>query len=275
MLGIDPSTLRERMLEAAGVIVRLMRGEVVTHESDWFNLREARLQVRPFQLPSMEMVVAAVASPSGPRTSGRLGIGMINMSATAAEAFQALNNHWSIVEAEAEQSGQEVSRSQWRLAGMTHIAETEEQAREDLRYGFEEIWRHIAQVGGALPISDATNFDDLLDESIEKGRVTVGTPDTLVRVIRELAKQTGGFGTFIMTLTGFTDFAPRMRALELYARHVVPEFRGQLTGLRGSNEWVLGQRDGEGTVWKTRSAAAVAKATKDYEAERGAAPTEA
>jgi limonene 1,2-monooxygenase len=272
MLGIDPSSLRERMLEAAEVIVRLMRGEVVTHESEWFTLNEACLQIGPYQLPHMEMVVAAVASPSGPSTAGRLGIGMINMSATAIQAFEALNNHWSIVEAEAERSGATVSREQWRLAGITHIADTEEQAREDLKYGFEEIWRHISQVG-PMPISGATNFDDLLDEAIESGRITVGTPDTLIGVIRELAEQTGGFGTFIMTLTGFTDFGPRMRALELYARHVVPEFRGQLQGLRRSNQWVLGQRDDEGTVWKTRSKAAVAKATEAYEAERGATPT--
>jgi limonene 1,2-monooxygenase len=272
MLDIDPSITRERMLEAAEVIVRLLHGEVVTHKSEWFSLNEAYLQIRPYQVPSLEMVVAAVASPSGPRTAGRLGLGMINMSATAAEAFTALNNHWSIVEAEAEKSGAVVSREKWRLAGITHIAETEEQAREDCRYGFEDIWRHISQVG-PMPISQTTTFDDLLDEAIDSGRVTVGTPETLIERIYTLAKQTGGFGTFIMTLTGFTDFAARRKALELYARYVVPEFRGQLEGLRRSKEWVLSQRDGEETVWKARAKSAVAKAMRDYEAERGGAPS--
>jgi limonene 1,2-monooxygenase len=272
MMGIDSSLTRERMLEAAGVIVRLLRGEVVTHRSDWFTLRDAFLQVQPFQRPTLEIVVAAVGSPSGPSTAGRLGIGMINMSATSPASYDALNRHWSIVEAEAEQAGHHVSREQWRLASMTHIAETEEQARADCRHGFEEIWRHLAEVGPLVASRDSSP-DELLEDAIASGAVIIGTPDTLIEVIRDLAKQTGGFGTFVMTMPGFADFAARRKALELYATHVVPEFRGHLASLRRSRDWVLGQRDEDGnTIWKTRSRAAVAKATESYDAQRGAKP---
>ena len=39
MLGIDPATQRDRMEEALGVILQLLRSdEPVTHESDWFTL---------------------------------------------------------------------------------------------------------------------------------------------------------------------------------------------------------------------------------------------
>jgi limonene 1,2-monooxygenase len=271
ILDLDATKQRDMMLEAAEVIVRLMRGEVVTRKTDWFSLKDAYLQVRPYQLPSLEMVVAAVASPSGPRTAGRLGLGMINLSATAPEAFDALNQHWAIVEAEAEKSGQVVSRDQWRLSAITHIAETEAQAREDCRFGFEEIWRYLGEVS-PLPVSHATSLDDMIDEAIDAGYVVLGTPDTLIDVIRNLAKQTGGFGTFVMTLTDFADFDARTKAVELYARHVIPEFRGQLDSLRRSHDWVLGEHDTEGTIWKTRTMDAIAKATEDYEAERGATP---
>jgi len=47
MMGIDPVTQRPRMDEALGVIVRLLAGEVVTHEAEWFALHEARLQMLP------------------------------------------------------------------------------------------------------------------------------------------------------------------------------------------------------------------------------------
>jgi len=271
MFDLDTTRQRDMMLEAADVIVRLMHGEVVTHKSDWFSLKDAHLQVLPYQLPTLEMVVAAVASPSGPRTAGRLGLGMINLSATAPEAFEALNQHWSIVEAEAEKSGKQVSREGWRLSAITHIAETEEQAREDCKFGFEEIWRYLGEVS-PLPVSQATNLDDLIDEAIDAGYVVLGTPDTLIKVIRNLADQTGGFGTFIMTLTDFADFDARTKAVELYAEHVMPEFRGQFDSMRRSHEWVLGQHDTEGTVWKTRTMKAIEKATEAYEAERGVTP---
>lgn len=275
MLGVDPGRTREMMLEAADVVVRLMHGEVVTQESDWFSLHDAFLQIPPYQLPTIEMVVAAVASPSGPRTAGRLGIGMINMSATSPQSYDALNQHWSIVEDEAARSGRSVSRDQWRLAAITHIAETVEQAREDCRFGFEEIWRYLAQVG-MMPVSQARDFDELLDEALASGAIIVGTPDMLIERIHDLAEQTGGFGTFIISLAGFTDYAARRKAVELYARHVAPEFRGQLSGRRRSHEWVVGQRGEEGaTIWKSRSREAVAQATEAYEAERGTASTSA
>jgi limonene 1,2-monooxygenase len=271
MFDIDTSKQRDMMLEAAEVIVRLMNGEVVTHETDWFSLQDAHLQIRPYQVPTLEMVVAAVGSPSGPRTAGRLGLGMINLSATSPEAFDALNQHWAIVEAEAEKSGTTVSREQWRLSAITHIAETEEQAREDCKFGFEEIWRYLGEVS-PLPVSQATNLDDLIDEAIDAGYVVLGTPDTLIKVIRDLTAQTGGFGAFVMTLTDFADFDARLKAVDLYARHVVPEFRGQLDTMRRSHQWVLGQHDTEGTVWKTQTLDAIAKASADYDAERGVTP---
>jgi limonene 1,2-monooxygenase len=271
MFDLDTTKQRDMMLEAAEVIVRLMSGEVVTHKSDWFSLQDAHLQVLPYQLPSLEMVVAAVASPSGPRTAGRLGLGMINLSATSPEAFEALNEHWSIVEAESERSGKTTTRDRWRLAAITHIAETEEQAREDCKFGFEQIWRYLGDVS-PLPVSRATNLDDLIDEAIDAGYVVLGTPDDLIKVIRKLAAQTGGFGTFIMTVTDFADFDARLKAVELFARHVVPEFRGQFDSMRHSHEWVLGQHDEEATIWKTRTLDAIAKASEAYEAERGATP---
>ncbi len=73
MLGIDPSVQRDRMEEALEVILHLLRtDEPVTHESDWFTLRDARLHLRPYTHPHPEVAVAAMISPSGPRAAGKL-----------------------------------------------------------------------------------------------------------------------------------------------------------------------------------------------------------
>ena len=52
MLGIDALTQRQRMDEALGVILRLFRGETVSMETDWFTMREARLQLAPYTHPT-------------------------------------------------------------------------------------------------------------------------------------------------------------------------------------------------------------------------------
>jgi limonene 1,2-monooxygenase len=269
MLAIDPQRQREMMLEAAEVIVRLMEGEVVSAKTDWFELRDAYLQVRPYQLPTLEMVVAAVASPSGPRTAGRLGIGMINLAATSPEAFEALNEHWAICEREAEQSGKTVSRDDWRLSAIIHLAETEEQARADCAHGFEQIWRYLGEVS-PLPVSEEKPWQELLDEAIESGFIVIGTPDTAIELIEKLTEQTGGFGSFVMTLTDFGDFEARLRSIELFAEHVIPHFRGHLASLARSHRWVLGETDEVGTKWKTQTLEAIAATTERYAEEAGA-----
>ncbi|WP_328522844.1 LLM class flavin-dependent oxidoreductase [Kribbella sp. NBC_00359] len=268
LLGIDSTKQRAMMLEAAEVIVRLMNGEWVTHESDWFTLRDAHLQVLPYQLPSLEMVVAAVASPSGPVTAGRLGLGMLNLAATTPAAFDALRDHWSIAEEEATRNGVTVTRERWRLSAFTHIAETVEQARKDCEYGFMEIWTYLGALA-PLPQSHATNTSDMLDEAIDAGLVVVGTPDTMIETIDRCVKQSGGFGTWVMSLPDFAPPAARVKALELAAEHVIPHYRGHLKQLNDSRAWVLGKRDSDGTsTWKTQTVEAISQATRDYQTTR-------
>ncbi|MBN8921443.1 MAG: LLM class flavin-dependent oxidoreductase, partial [Rhizobiales bacterium] len=51
MMGIKTDTQRARMQESIEIILRLFAGEVVNHESDWFTLRNARMQLRPYTYP--------------------------------------------------------------------------------------------------------------------------------------------------------------------------------------------------------------------------------
>jgi limonene 1,2-monooxygenase len=271
ILDIDTTQQRRMMLEAARVITRLMRGETVTEKTDWFSLKDAYLQVPPYQLPTMEMVTAATVSPSGPTVAGELGLGMINFGGTSQAVFDAVKDHWAICEAEAAKHGQTVSREGWRMSAICHLADTLEQAKADCAYGFEQIWRYLGEIS-VLPQSNAESWEELLEEAIDSGSIFIGTPEMLIDKIREISAQTGGFGTFIMTLADFADFPARRHGVELFANRVVPEFRGYLPALRNSEAWVRGQHDGDATIWKTQTLDAIGKATEQYESERGATP---
>ena len=82
-IGIDPGDQRQMMNEAFEVIVRLLHGETVNRKTDWFNLTDAQLQLRPYTQPTMELAVAAARSPSGSLLSGKYGIGMLSIGGTA------------------------------------------------------------------------------------------------------------------------------------------------------------------------------------------------
>src|SRR5919198_907665 len=58
MVAIAPTVQRERMDEALGIILRLFtETEPLTYKSDWFELHEALLQIRPYQRPYMPVAV--------------------------------------------------------------------------------------------------------------------------------------------------------------------------------------------------------------------------
>ena len=111
MMGINPKDLRRRMGESLEALVKLLNGETVTMQTDWFTLNEARCQILPYQSPTIDMAVASAISPTGARTAGEHGLGMISVAASSPEGFKQLANHWDICEAKANEHGKAVSRS--------------------------------------------------------------------------------------------------------------------------------------------------------------------
>src|SRR5260370_20258642 len=77
-IGIDPGDQRQMMDESFEVIVRLLKGEIVSKKTDWFNLTDAQLQLRPYTQPHMELAVAAARSPPGGVLAGKHGDGLLS-----------------------------------------------------------------------------------------------------------------------------------------------------------------------------------------------------
>ena len=135
MLGIDPVEQRRRMDEAMTVIMRLLREtEPVTHESEWFNLVEAQLHLRPYTKPHFPIAVAAAQSPSGMVLAGKHGAGVLSVSVTRdAEIASNLSQFWSIAEETAERHGNVMDRNEWRVVMHVHLAESKKEAIEQAR----------------------------------------------------------------------------------------------------------------------------------------------
>ncbi len=86
-MGISPMVLRDRQDEAMGVIIRLLNGEErFSHDSDWFTLHDAALQILPMQ-EDMPMATASSISPSGMQLAGKYGIGVLSIASTSVEGL--------------------------------------------------------------------------------------------------------------------------------------------------------------------------------------------
>jgi len=244
-LAIDPMLLRDRQDEAIGVIRRLFQGERVTHQSDWFTLQDAALQLLPLQ-EEMPCAVASQISPSGMTLAGKHGIGIISIGSLSEEGLNALATQWSFAEDAAARHGQTVDRKNWRVLLSWHIAETRERARAEAR---DCLFRHhneyitaTLQRPGARPFADP-------DEAVEKtayapGAVsTIGTPDDLVARIKSVLELSGGFGTVVGFVHDWANPENTRRSWDMVARYVVPEINGYVAKLRQSREFVATNRE--------------------------------
>ncbi|BBD98429.1 LLM class flavin-dependent oxidoreductase [Sphingobium amiense] len=224
MQGIPTSSVRDRLDASIEPLVRLLRGETVTTRNEWFTLQEARLQLLPYDEQGMEIAVASMVSPTGARAAGQWGLSMLSIGATSAGAFNGLGSNWAIAEQMAQDHGQRVDRSRWRLAGPVHVAETREKARENMRYGLAKWVDYFASVA-ALPFSPAPGLDPV-DAMIDTGFAVIGTPDDCIAQIARLQEQSGGFGCFLQIHVPWADWAETKRSYELIARHVMPKVNG-------------------------------------------------
>ena len=60
--------------------------------------------------------------------------------------------------------------------------------------------------------------------------------------IQDLLDRSGGFGTFLMLGHDWASPAATYHSYELFARNVIPHFKGQLSAPRASHEWARDKR---------------------------------
>lgn len=241
MMGIDPLKQRDMMDEAIAVLVPLLRGEVVSAETGWFTLRDARLQLPPFTLPHVEICVASQVSPAGARAAGKHGLGLLSIGATSTGGFNALAANWEICEGRAKEFDRNVRRDQWRLVGPMHIAETREQAVEDVKYGLEK-WLYYFREVAALPLAPSGGIESAVEAMRNSGLAVIGNPDDAAAQLERLEAQSGGYGAFLFMDHNWADWPRKLRSYELFAQHVMPRFKRLNDARVASMRWASGNR---------------------------------
>jgi limonene 1,2-monooxygenase len=226
-------------------------------------LQDARLQLRPYSEPSLEVAVAASISPTGAKAAGKHGIGLLSIAATTTMGFNAIETHWNTWNEVAAQHGNTADRSKWRLVGPMHLAETKEQALKDVEYGIVPFSKYFTKVLPAGPTRGETAAE-IIDNVNEDGFAVIGTPDQAVEKIQSLIDASGGFGTFLLFGHDWANPEATRRSFELFAQYVMPHFTGQLTAPEASCDWVTGS----GGEFVNRAVNAIFKAIADHADEQ-------
>ena len=223
-MGIEPADQRRRMTEALDAIVPLMEGKQVSMETDWFTLKDAKLQVASYTQPMMEMAVTSVRSPSGALCAGKYGAGLLVLGGISDEALERQTANWKICEDTAAENNRTIERRQWRITVFIHLAATRKQAEKDCKFGLQKWVDYSHHVLPDSPFPPEEK--DPLRWGIDSKLLLVGTPDDAVREIQRVQAATGGFGTLLCFANNFADWEASKRSYELLARYVMPHFKG-------------------------------------------------
>ncbi|MCC6918437.1 MAG: LLM class flavin-dependent oxidoreductase [Alphaproteobacteria bacterium] len=219
-LGIDPSVQRDRMVEGLEVILELFAGKRVTKKTDWFNLENAICQLKPYTWPHPEIAVASSVTPSGGKLAGRHGFGMLCVAATQAGGYDALGINWQIANEVAAEHGRTMDAEKLRLVGPVHIAETREEAMNNVKFGYHKWAQYFANLS-PLNVNQDPN-EDPLERGIREGTMVVGTPDDAIAQIRRLQAKQGEFGAFLQLAHNWANWENTKKSYELWQRHVTP-----------------------------------------------------
>jgi len=244
MLGIKPERQRAMMEESLDAIMRLMTDtEPYSIKTDWFEMNEAVLQLRPYQDPIVPVAVASVESPAGVTLAGKHGASVLSLSVPRDTIRKtSLAELWSIAEETAAEHGKEMHREDWGVVMGMHLADTKEQAFKDIREGSARVVTEYFGRTLGNPVPDVPR-DQIADYMVDHNQWIVGTPDDCIAGIERLQEITGGFGKFMVRVE---DWAPRdkiHRSYELLARYVMPHFQGSLQGIQISNDWASERRE--------------------------------
>lgn len=245
MLGIDPGETRRMTGEALAAVHHLLTSdEPLTMTTDWFTLNEASLQLRPYSATA-ELAISSARTPHSMRLAGQYGLSPVSFGAPVPGTPRVdLAAQWAHAADSAAAHGRSLERANWRITLPVHVAETTEQAYEDVRQGLLDYAYGYFRDTLGLPVAfPGAAPGREIEAMVADGGAIVGSPQDCIAAIERLQEETGGFGKLLVAVKDWTTREKTLHSFELLARHVAPHFNGSARRAELSSDWVKGKRD--------------------------------
>jgi limonene 1,2-monooxygenase len=236
MMGIPTVEQRRRMGESLDAIMQLLRRDgLVTMKTDWFELKDARLQLASYSEPHLPVAVATSFTPAGPIAAGKHGVGLLSVAGVDNKGFE---RTWGWAEEAAQESSRSISRDNWKVVVPIHVSESRAQALKEVEEGFKQ--RPYTGDAGNPAAAGPGLFAGAggLEAQAENGTALIGSPDEVAQAIEQIIERSGGIGGILGLAHEWASTEATHRSYELFARYVAPRFQGQLEPIYQSRDWV-------------------------------------
>ncbi|MEA1904203.1 MAG: LLM class flavin-dependent oxidoreductase [Actinomycetota bacterium] len=218
LFGLSAEDAGRRLDQSLDTMLKLLDADgPVSVKTDWFELKDAVLQLGPFSEPHMQFAVASM-NPKNVELMGRLG-GQVLLGPVpdwVPEIFEHLQRG-------AEAVGREASRDQIVLSYRMHIDEDRESAIEAFKAG--SITEHydfdIAVNGRRRPGGTREKwYEGFVDEMF------IGSVEDAIEMIEWIQEASGGVGGILFQPRDWAGQEAKLRSFELFAKQVAPRFQG-------------------------------------------------
>jgi alkanesulfonate monooxygenase SsuD/methylene tetrahydromethanopterin reductase-like flavin-dependent oxidoreductase (luciferase family) len=240
--NVDPNESRERLREAAALIVKAWtEPEPFGWEGEFYQYPSVSIWPKPLQRPHPPILMSA----SNEESAEFAGRHRAMMGMTLIADLKVARRCIDVYREAARGHGLEPAPAHILLGYNTCIADTDEEARrhlnEGLRY-FHRVLMHSIRDAQRLVIQSSRFFekehgerfvsrlvtlkDRSIDEMIEAGSVLCGSPESVVEQMHRIRDELGnGHFNINMKIGNIPDTVVR-RGMELFRDRVLPQARG-------------------------------------------------
>ena len=235
--GATTSLNRERIHEQIEILKKLLHGnEPVTHHGTHYDLDDAWLQLRPYQSRLPIAITTSGPASSSTELAAKYDLMMISGNFIATPGV-VLREHPDALELRAAHYGTSTGRHNWRLATYVYVAETTKQAFDDIRVGAERFAKRYLTIMAPFlsQVFEDYKGQPLAEIGIEqlarKCHWIIGDPDDVAAQLDEFNESAGGIEHLLIIGGGWQPHHRFQASMDLFARYVMPRFRGSNLGM--------------------------------------------
>jgi limonene 1,2-monooxygenase len=193
------------------------------------------MQLGPYKGRRPHLAATSTITPNGAVLAGQYGLGVVSVAAASKDGFSKLDYNWGVTQETAAKHGNVVDAANWRLMAPMHIAETRQQALDDLKYGFDKWSDYAFKMS---PVGPASIGLGPPEQMIETQSAVIGTVDDAVEQLERYWAKTGGFGCMLILAHEWASPEATLKSFELIARQVAPRFAARNDRRTRSYHWM-------------------------------------
>ena len=217
VFGLGPTSAGRRMQESIDAMTRLLSSSrPVTMKTEWFEINEATLQLRPYTEPHMPFAVAS-SHPDNVRFMGRVG-GKVLLGGDP----RLVDDVFAELMKGAAEAGVAAHRDQLWLSYVMYLDLDGERARSDFKAGATREFYEF-QVGYNGRAEPEHGPDAWYDDYVR--RHIIGSPAEATEKIAEIAEESGGIGGMIFMAREWAGDERSRASWRLFADEVMPNFK--------------------------------------------------